>query len=352
MNEDLLNLATILTVLVVALMALAIYNFYRTRKAERAHPPGGLFILVGKVRLHYLERGEGTPVVLLHGNVVTAEDYVLSGVFEQLAEAHRVIAFDRPGYGYSDRPLGSLWTAAKQADLLDQALVQLGIERPIVVGHSWGTLVALKMALNHPDHVAGLVLLGGYYTPTARLDVLLASPPAIPIVGGILRYTLSPLLGSALLPMAFKAMFAPLPVPERFKQEFPYRFPVRPGQIRAQAQDAVNMIPAVMRMRGHYHELRLPIVIMAGTKDLIAKHERHAKWFHAQLPGSNLHLIPGAGHMVHYAVPEQVVKVIEHMAAEVAVAGRQADLVSNEPLGAGEARASMSEPVKPRQGRT
>ncbi|NHN79764.1 alpha/beta hydrolase [Azotobacter chroococcum] len=349
MNED---FTLVLLLVAVVLVALAIYNVYRTRQAEREHPPGGLFTQVGKVRLHYLEHGEGPPVVLLHGNVVTAEDYVLSGVFDLLARHHRVIAFDRPGYGYSDRPLGSLWSAAKQAELLDRALVQLGIERPIVVGHSWGTLVALRMALNHPEHVAGLVLLGGYYTPTARPDVLLASPPAIPIVGGLLRYTLSPLMGSALLPLNFKAMFAPLPVPERFKQEFPYRFPVRPGQIRAEAQDAVTMIPAVMKMRGRYHELQLPIAIMAGTKDLIVRHERHAKWFHAQLPGSELHLVPGAGHMVHYAVPEQVVEVIGRMTAGTVVAGRQADLVTNEPSDAGQLRASVSEPAKPRQGRT
>lgn len=111
------------------------------------------------------------------------------------------------------------------------------------------------------------------------------------------------------------------------------------------------MIPAVMRMCGRYHELRLPIAIMAGTRDLIVRHERHAKWFHAQLPGSELHLVPGAGHMVHYAVPEQVVEVIGRMTAGTVVAGRRADLVTNEPSDAGQLRASVSEPAKPRQGR-
>ena len=113
---------TVLAATAAALAASALYNAYRTRRAEREHPPAGRFVEVDGVRLHYLERGAGPPVVLLHGNVVTAEDWVLSGVLDRVAERHRVVAFDRPGYGHSDRPRGSAWTAAEQADLLRRAL--------------------------------------------------------------------------------------------------------------------------------------------------------------------------------------------------------------------------------------
>ncbi|AJE19819.1 alpha/beta fold hydrolase [Azotobacter chroococcum] len=317
MNADPLDPTTLQALLLVtALAAMALYNRYQTRRAEREHPPSGRFITVDGVRLHYLDQGQGSPVVLLHGNVVGAEDYVLSGVFERTARTHRVLAFDRPGYGYSDRPLGTLWTASRQAELLQRALLQLGVERPVVVGHSWGTLVALKMALNQPDSVAGLVLLGGYYAATARLDVLAAAPPAIPLIGGALRHTLAPLLNGPLLALNLRVMFAPLPVPERFKRQFPQQFPLRPLQIRAESQDAVTLIPAVMKMRERYRELRLPIMIMAGTGDLVVQHERHARWLHEQLPGSHLQLIPEAGHMLHYAAPGQVAAAIERVAAE------------------------------------
>ena len=103
---------TILAVAAAALAAAAVYNTYRARKVEREHPPAGRFVTVDGVRLHYLERGEGPPVVLLHGNVVTAEDFVLSGVLDRVARRHRVLAFDRPGFGFSDRPHGSMWTPA------------------------------------------------------------------------------------------------------------------------------------------------------------------------------------------------------------------------------------------------
>jgi pimeloyl-ACP methyl ester carboxylesterase len=107
-------------------------------------------------------------------------------------------------------------SSAGQADLLRDALVSLGIKRPIVLGHSWGAAVALALGLNHPDAVGGLVLLSGYYYPSLRADVLLSSPAAIPILGDLLRYSISPLLGRLLQPLVLKGMFAPLPVPANF----------------------------------------------------------------------------------------------------------------------------------------
>lgn len=292
------------------LTAAALWNNARARHAEHDHPPSGRFVEVDGIRLHYLGRGSGSPVVLLHGNVVSAEDYVHSGVFDELAKRHRVIAFDRPGFGYSARPQGTLWTPAAQARLLREAFAQLGMERPVVVGHSWGTLVALAMALDAPDAVGGLVLLSGYYKPTARLDVALAAPPAIPILGDVLRYTISPLLGRAMLPINLKAMFAPQPVPDRFRRDFPYGFPVRPWQIRAEAQDAATMVPAAASLRARYGDLKLPVTVMAGTEDRIVDVDSQAVWFHEAVRGSQLRLVPGTGHMFHHAVPEQVVEAI------------------------------------------
>ena len=316
-----LRTGTILGLSAAALAGAALFNTYRARKAERDHPPAGRFVTVDGVRLHYLERGEGPPVVLIHGNVVTAEDWVWSGVFDRVTKRHRVIAFDRPGFGYSDRPHGHLWTATQQAALLRKAFSRLGIELPVVVGHSWGTLVALELALDHPEAVSGLVLLAGYYKPTLRIDVPLVAPPAIPVIGDVLRYTLSPLLGAALLPLNLKAMFSPLDVPGHFSREFPYAFPVRPSQIRAESQDAVTMVPAVRSMRDRCRHLDLPVVIMAGTEDRIVGHESHTAGLHEAIRGSALRLIEEAGHMIHYAVPNRVAEAIETVSNERQVSG-------------------------------
>ena len=305
--------SAILVATAATLGAMTAYNVYRARKAEREHPPTGRFVTVNGVRLHYFERGEGAPVILLHGNVVTAEDFRTSGVLDLLARRHRVIAFDRPGFGYSDRPHGSAWSAHAQAELLSDALDVLEINRPVVLGHSWGAAAALAMALNHPDHVRGLVLLSGYYYPTLRADVLLSSPPAIPILGDLLHYSISPLLGKLLQPRLFKGMFAPLPVPASFTLGSAPNMSVRPGQIRAASQDGVAMISSAISMRYRYQELTMPVVIMAGAKDGVVNVKQPHR-LHAQIPHSNLLMVPGVGHMLHYAVPEKVAEAIEQAA--------------------------------------
>jgi hypothetical protein len=185
-------LATAATLAATALQVRA-----NARRAEREHPPRGRFVEAGGVRLHYLEGGQAgaPPVVLVHGNAVTAEDWIASGVFDLVAARRRVVAFDRPGYGYSERPRDRLWTAEAQAAVFAEAFAHLGIVRPVAVGHSWGALVAVALGLDHPEAVSGLVLMSGYHFPTARADVTIFSPPAVPVLGDVLRYTVSPWSG-------------------------------------------------------------------------------------------------------------------------------------------------------------
>jgi pimeloyl-ACP methyl ester carboxylesterase len=291
---------------------MAIYNTYRARRAEEEHPPAGEFIEVDGVRLHYLRKGNGPPVVLIHGNVVTNEDWVLSGIMDRVARHHTVFAFDRPGFGYSDRPPGSMWTAEHQANLLLEALAQLGVEMPIVVGHSWGAIVALEMGLQ--GGASGLVLLAGYYQQTMRYDAGLVAFPAVPVLGDLLRYTVSPLVGAALLEPTLKAMFSPRPVPACFSDNFPHDFPVRPSQIRAESQDAVTMMPAVHDLDERLPDLHIPVYIMAGDHDRIVDHEDHAIWLHERISQSTLEIIPDAGHMMHYAAPLAVSAAINTVA--------------------------------------
>src|SRR3954467_5155862 len=148
-----------------AMAGLALIVRHQTKKAERENPPVGRFIEVDGVRLHYVERGEGPPLVLLHGNGTMFQDYELSGLLNMAAQRYRVIVFDRPGYGHSSRPRRTIWHPVAQAHLLHKALQQLGVGAATVVGHSWGTLVALSLALEHPADVNSLALLSGYYFP-------------------------------------------------------------------------------------------------------------------------------------------------------------------------------------------
>lgn len=292
---------------------LALLNNRRAREAERRSPAEGRFIAVGGVRLHYLDRGTGAPIVLLHGNGAMAADFEAAGLIDRLASSHRVLAFDRPGCGYSARPRGRAWTAREQAQLIHEALRALGVERPIVLGHSWGTLVALDLALDHPESVAALVLLSGYYFPDARSDVALAVPQAVPVVGDILNHTIAPLLGKLAAPALIRQIFAPSAVPARFKAGFPLDLTLRPSQLHATARDTRHLIPAARATMPRRLALAVPVAILAGEHDAMIDTAEQSERFARELSHATLTIVPGAGHMLHYDAPEAIVAAIEKL---------------------------------------
>jgi pimeloyl-ACP methyl ester carboxylesterase len=300
-----------------ALTGTALFNRAAAKRAEAETLPAGKFVDVDGVRLHYVDRGEGPVVVLLHGNGVMLQDFEVSGVLGLAAKHHRVIAFDRPGFGYSHRPRTTIWTPAAQAKLFADALKQIGVGRAIVVGHSWGTMVALAMALDHKECVGGLVLLSGYYYGTARPDVLPFSIPAIPLLGDLIANTVAPLTGLLIGPAAVKASFAPAPVSGKFAA-FPLAMTLRPSQVRATAADTAMMIPAGVALSARYSELELPVIIMAGEGDLIAHIGKHAERLAKDIVGSELRVVPEQGHLFHYAVPEQVVAASDDLTCRFA----------------------------------
>ena len=302
-----------LTALALGAGALAFGNVLAARRAERKHPPEGSFIEVDGVKLHYRDRGHGPPVVLIHGNAVTGADWRTSGVEDMLLPHHRVIVFDRPGFGYSERPRDRIWTAGQQAELLFRALQQLGIERPVVVGHSWGGIVALSMAVLHERDLAGVVLVSGYYFWTVRPDVLPVIIGAIPGLGDLLAYTVSPLLGRLQMPLLKWQMFYPRRRPERFRHDYSNGMALRPSQIRATSEDGALMIPGALAYRGRYEKLRLPVDIIAGERDIVVFKDR-AERLADTIPGSILHMVPEAGHMVHYTAGSLVAAAVKSMA--------------------------------------
>ncbi len=297
----------------LALAASAAVNYALAKRAERRNPPQGRFITIDGVRLHYLERGSGPPIVLLHGLGALTNEMTASGIIDPLAADHRVIVFDRPGFGYSERPRGRIWTPAAQAALLRDALDTLRIQRPVIVGHSWGTMVALEMALSDPDATAGLVLLAGYYFPTLRLDVLLGFWPAVPVVGDILRYAVSPWLGRLSKPLLYKLLFAPAPVTQSFAEGVPSELIFRPWHLRSAAAEAALLIPGAAALGGRYRDLRPPTAIVGGPGDRIVNFERQSARLYQAVARSTLRTLPRTGHMIHHNAPEQVIALIREM---------------------------------------
>jgi pimeloyl-ACP methyl ester carboxylesterase len=293
---------TFLIVIALMLIFLVIGNLVFSKLAERRNPPIGMFIQCDGVRLHYIERGNPTApyVVMFHGNGSMLQDFIISGLVDLLAQTHRVVCFDRPGFGYSQRPRFRIWNAAAQAELFVKALNRLGVRDPVVLGHSWGTLVALALSLRRDYRIGGLVLASGYYFPTPRLDVWLMSGPAIPVLGDLLSYTISPIISWAILPAAFRKIFAPRAVPQRFKNQFPTSLALRPKQLRAAAEESALLIPTVAQFQALYRNIRCQVRIVHGAEDQIIE-PKQSQDLHRALHQSDLRLIQNAGHMVTYA---------------------------------------------------
>lgn len=303
------------------LAATAVVNHQLAKRAERRNPPVGRFIDVDGVRLHYLERGKGPPLVLLHGNGSMIQDFVSSGLVDLASQQHRVIVFDRPGYGHSSRPRGRVWSPEAQADLFQAALERLGVLQAVILGHSWGgASVALAMALKHPKMVRGLVLASGYYYPTARVDMALLSGPAVPLVGDISRYTIAPLVSRLIWPLLLRKIFGPAPVPAKF-EGFPEEMAVRPSQIHAEAAESALLIPSAAAMCKNYATLAMPVAIVVGSEDRLIDPAAQSRRLHQAIAQSSLHLVPNSGHMVHQTSPEAVMTAINAASGQVELTG-------------------------------
>jgi pimeloyl-ACP methyl ester carboxylesterase len=284
-----------------------------TRKAQAENPPQGRFVAVQGLRLHYTVHGDEAhpPLVLLHGNGASAIEMEISGLVEHAARRFRVYVFDRPGYGHSGRPAeGQRYTPEAQAQLFLQALRELGVQRPIVLGHSWASMVAFAMALAEPQSLRALVLVAGYYTPSVRLDSPLLGLPALPVIGPLLRHTVSPLLSRLIWPLMLRRVFAPAQVTEAFKRRYPTWMSLRPHTLQASAAESGMMIWEGIRQRRREGELAVPTVVVAGEADLLVLTHWQARRLHERLPQTRLHVVPGAGHMVHHTHTPAVMEAI------------------------------------------
>lgn len=295
--------------------AAAVVNRRLAYKAQRDNPPQGRFIDIDGVRLHYVERGSGRPLVLLHGNGSMIQDFESSGLIDLAAKDYRVIVFDRPGFGHSLRPRNVVWTPAAQADLFRDALAHLGVEKAIVLGHSWGASVAIALANKYPSLVKALILASGYYFPTARPDAIMAmAGPAIPGFGDILSYTISPILSRLMWPAMLRKLFGPKSVPQKF-DGFPKALAVRPSQLRAGAAEAALMVPAAILSSKTYGELAMPVFILAGEDDRLIDIDEQSGRLHDEIRHSKLRRVPEAGHMIQQSDTADLMAAVDEAAA-------------------------------------
>lgn len=260
-------------------------------------------------RIAFLRAGAGADVVLIHGTLMTADDMGI-GLVPDLARRFRCTAFDRPGHGWSDAVRGgdaSLWS---QMETLRGAVRALGLERPVICGHSFGGAVALAYAMAHPDEIAGAVALAPICFPEPRLEQVLFGARSVPVVGDMLSRALGATSDPAMLPLLWRAMFLPQQMPGAFAAGFPFARAGRPEQIVAEAENAVAMWPDLARSAMGYATCRAPVRILCGTADIVVNGAMQGGPAAALIPDARLRWLPGIGHMLHHARPDAVVDAV------------------------------------------
>ncbi len=266
------------------------------------------FATVDGTRLHFVIEGAGSPVVLIHGNPGSTKDWThLSGL---LAVRHKIVAFDRPGHGQSQRPKHGDASVEVQASLLHDALKQLHIVRPIIVGHSWGGALALDYAITYPKEVAGLVLLAPAAYESQDDDGFLAGLPAVPVIGDAATYVLTPLLAATVVRSNLKKAFSPDPVPPGYERTMLAEW-TKPKKVKAYALDNASLNSSLKKLSLRYSEITVPVSILTGDSDLIVSGKENAERLHEALPKSHLIILPKTGHELPVNRSQAIVDEIE-----------------------------------------
>jgi pimeloyl-ACP methyl ester carboxylesterase len=306
----------LLLVSMVAGLSGCVSSALYSARAERAYP-GDRFFDIDGTRMHALTFGQTGPVILmLHGASANAREFEAT-LAPRLSDSHRVILLDRPGHGHSERPANG-HELGVQARLAAGVLDQLSPDEPaVVVGHSFGGAVALRLALDHPEKVRGLVLVapvshewggGGqsWHNLYARH----------PVIGPVFNQ-LIPLLGPSQAGRGIQSVFAPDPPPSTYFEDAGIALLFRPAQFRANALDVTHLEAELAAQQGRYAELGMPVTVFSGAQDTVLNPALHVGRLKHQVTRLDMVALPDGGHMPHHAQGADVADRIRAYAASV-----------------------------------
>jgi pimeloyl-ACP methyl ester carboxylesterase len=300
-------MTTTLFLLASLVAALALWTQIVAARAASDHPPSGIFVPVTGGRLHLRDMGPrdapvARTVVLIHGASCNLMALTLPLAEPLLAAGFRVIAIDRPGHGWSERPGG-------RADASPEA---------VIVAHSFAGAVATTLAMDHPVQVKGLVLLSPVTHPWPGGIAWYYTPGSMPVIGWIFARLL-PVPGAALtMEAGIDSVFRPQPKPDDYARKTALPLLLRPDNFEANAQDVAALFAHVVGRAGRYGAIKAPTTIIAGTADTVVSSTIHAATFGREVTGAKTILLDNVGHAPHHADTALVLREIEAVSAQIA----------------------------------
>lgn len=264
------------------------------------------FVEVNSIQVHYKIAGSGQPVlILLHG--FGASTYTWHRVMDSLAAKGTVIAFDRPAFGLTERPMPGEWSGenpysdAFQVQLTVGLMDALNVEDAVLVGHSAGGSIALQTALAYPERVSGLVLVDASVAADSGMPGLarwLANTPQLKRLGPYLSRSLTGKEGDAFLEASWYDF-------TKFTEEdkAAYRKPLQIANWDVALWEYTKANRGANLMQ-RLAEIRIPALVISGEDDRIiplAESQRIA----AELPNAQLTALAACGHVPQEECPEK-----------------------------------------------
>jgi pimeloyl-ACP methyl ester carboxylesterase len=304
----------LILLLALVIAGLVWFSARTARRVEAVLPPRGQFIEIDGQRIHYVDLGGSKPpVVMIHGlgGNLLHFGYAMA---DKLSNDFRVILVDRPGSGYSTRPDDAPATLTAQAKTIATLIRRLGLERPLVVGHSLGGALALAVALDHPDCVGGLTLLAPLThaqdeVPEVFRGVVVASP----LLRKAIALTLAVPLGIWRGPKLVPEVFAPEAAPADFPMRAGGLLGLRPSAFYATSSDLMAISDVLPGYVARYKTLNVPMAMLYGKGDRLLDYRRHGDAMKATCPALDLEVMEG-GHMLPITVPDRCAAMVRRVA--------------------------------------
>ena len=304
-----------LALLVAIIIGLMLWTGIGQWWVEREYPPIGEFITVDGIKLHYVIAGEGPSIVLVHGASSNLQEFT-SSILPELARTHRVIAFDRPGYGHSQAPTSDIWlNPAAVADLLLKASAELGVKKPLVLGHSWAGSVVMAAMVNFPERIRGGILLSGVAGHWAGPLNWTYEIGDKPLIGPLFAWTLVYPLGSLVLANNVQEVFTPDVLPEGHLERASVALALRPATFQRNVRDMNRLNEYMQGLSPLYDQVKKPLLIIHGEDDILVPYWNHGRRVLPVIKQAKVVLLPHTGHAPHHTQTARVVKEINDFAA-------------------------------------